>query len=387
MKIAIVQDELVRKGGAEQVVLSFHAAFPEAPIYTLSYNAESTYPEFKECVIKTSWFGKIIKSDINLKRFFFPFGIIAMRQLKITDYDVVLQSTTHCAKYTKIDDNALVLTYCHTPFRLAWNADSYDSVLKASGIKKTILNSVIKYLRFIDKKGAERTNWFITNATEVVQRIKDVYHPSNAIKVINPPVKCSNFYISDVNKEYYLVVSRFEPYKLVDLVVKTFNNMPNKKLLIVGKGSMENELKALAGNNIEFKSNLDSAELSKIYSECRALIFPQLEDYGITPLEANASGRPVIAYGIGGINDTMIPFKDSGEKSTALFFNEQTLNCLTEAINKFENISFDPVFVRQHAEKFDESVFVEKIKKFVCDKYENRIINRPSGHGRFGHFS
>lgn len=369
MKIAIVQDELVRKGGAEQVVLSFHAAFPEAPIYTLSYNSKETYSEFKNCNIKTAWIGKIIKSDTNLKRFFFPFGILAMKQLKVTGYDVVLQSTTHCAKYVEVDDKAIVLTYCHTPFRLAWNPNSYGFILNAKTFSKRLLTSLINYLKFFDKKSAQRTDWFITNAAEVVDRIKLAYQPKNNIEIISPPVKCKSFYVCESAKEYFLIVSRFEPYKMVDLVIKAFNGMPTKKLLIIGKGSMESELKALANSNIQFKSNLNTVELSKAYAESKALIFPQHEDYGITPLEANASGRPVIAYGFGGIRDTMIPFESHDKNSTALFFYNQTVDSITDAINKFESISFDPVFIREHAEKFDEKIFIKKIQDFVHTKY------------------
>lgn len=369
MRIAIVQDELVRKGGAEQVVLSFKSAFPDAPIYTLSYNSEKTYPEFKGANIITSWFGKFIKDDKNLKKLFFPFGVFAMKSLKIEGFDVVLQSTTHCAKYVKVDKDTLVLTYCHTPFRLVWRPNSYEEVAKAKGIKKVMFDFVIKVLRIIDKKSAERTDWFITNSTEVVPRIKEAYHPKNNVTVLHPSVKCANFYLSDEIKDYYLVVSRLEPYKVVDMVVEAFNQMPNRKLLVVGKGSMDKQLLSIAKPNITFIQGLDTKDLSRIYSECKALIFPQHEDYGITPLEANASGRPVIAYGKGGVLDTMIKYEGNANLATALFFYKQNTISLIEAITKFETLKFNSTYIRMHAEKFDDSIFIEEIRAFVEEKY------------------
>lgn len=391
MRIAIVHDELVRKGGAEQVVLSFHKTFPDAPIYTLTYNEKETYPEFKSCNIKTSWFGRFIKDDKNLKRFFFPFGIMAMKQLDVTGYDVVLQSTTHCSKYVKVDKDAVVITYCHTPFRLVFRPHSYDEVASANTLKKKLYDFVIGLLRRIDIAAAKRTDWFIANAHEVVSRIVTAYHPNHKVTVINPPVKCRNFFVASQIENYYLVVSRFEAYKRVDLVIDAFNQLPEKRLIIVGSGSMEEELKRKAGPNVKFMTSVNSKELADIYARAKALIFPQHEDYGITPLEANASGRPVIAFGKGGVLDTMVPVTTdtriptteenlsqfrhnerqiAAEKATALFFEAQTVECLVAAIETFETLSFNPAFIRAHAEKYDESTFIEKIRSFILEKSE-----------------
>ncbi|RFM29485.1 glycosyltransferase [Deminuibacter soli] len=375
MKIAIVQDELVRKGGGEQVTLSFHQAFPDAPIYTLSYNADRTFPEFKSCDVRTSWFGRYVKDDVNLRRFFFPIGIWSMQALNLEAYDVILMSTTHCAKYVKVARHALVITYCHTPFRLAWAGDTYSVVSGAKLLKKMAYNWVIKRLQQIDRKAAQKTHWFLTNSSEVKPRIEKAYAPKQPVTVINPPVRCSYFHVSNENEknhDYYLIVSRFEPYKKIDLVIEAFNQMPGKKLVIVGKGSQEPLCRQLAaGNpNIMFKSGLPANELADLYAGCKALINPQHEDYGIAPLEANASGRPVIAYGVGGVLDSMVPYTNDASKATALFFKEQTRECLVEAVNQFETLTFDPVFIRKHALKFDEGGFVEAIKNFVENKYQ-----------------
>lgn len=376
MKIAIVHDDLVRKGGAEQVALSFHNAFPMAPIYTLAYDPDNTYPEFMECDIRTSLFGRVIHSERNMKLLFFPLGVLAMQRLDLSGYDVILQSTTHCAKYIKTDANALVITYCHNPFRLVWSTESYDKVNNAGQLQKDIIKRVIAFLKEIDITSAKRTDWFVTNAQEVVQRIKNAYNPSKPIAVINPPVRCKNFYVSNSLSDYFLVVSRFETYKKVDLVIEAFNELPDKKLVIVGRGSREKEIKRIAGGNITFLSNLGVDDLARLYANCKALIFPQHEDYGITPLEANSSGRPVIAYGKGGVLDTMIPYENDSMKSTAIFFEHQTKESLTKAVELFEALEFDPAFIRAHAETFDESRFIEKIRDFVISKYrEHKGLN------------
>lgn len=375
MKIAIVQDDIVRRGGAEQVALSFHHAFPTAPIYTLSYDPDATYEEFKQADIRTSWFGKYIKREEAMKKFFFPLGLIAMQQLDLRKYDVILQSATHCAKYVKTRPDALIITYCHTPFRLVWRPESYESVANARGIKKLAYQFVINQLKRIDRNSAQQTTWFLTNSSEVLPRIAQAYKPLREITIINPSVKCDNFYVSEEVGDYFLVVSRFEPYKKVDLVIEAFRRMPDKKLIVVGKGSRKEELQAAASGNVRFLSGLDAQELANIFANCKALIFPQLEDYGITPLEANASGRPVIAYGKGGVQDTMIAVNESKSKGTAVFFYEQSVDAICEAIDSFDKYAFDPYFIRAHAETFDEPKFVQRIRDYVISKYETFVTS------------
>jgi glycosyltransferase involved in cell wall biosynthesis len=365
MKIAIVHDELVRRGGAEQVVLSMHKAFPDAPIYTLCYNSETTYPEFKQANIITSWFQKIGKNDKLVKLLFFPFAMLAMRSIKLKGYDVVLISTTHCAKYIRIDKGTTVITYCHTPFRVAWRPWSYENMMKKNWLIRNLFLMVAALLKEFDKLAARRSDYYLTNALGMKQAIESAYQPKKEVTVINPSVKLHNFYVANQVKDYYLVVARLEPYKKVDMVIDAFNAMPDKKLVIVGKGSLEKELKSRAGENILFLDSLNAAELATLYAEAKAFVFPQQEDYGITPLEAAASGCPVIAYGQGGVLDTMIPWGFGNAKGTALFFKEQSKAALSNAIHKFEQLYFDPAFIRQHAQRFSENVFIKKIQRFV----------------------
>jgi len=369
MKIAIVQDDLMRRGGAEQVALTFHRAFPEAPIYTLCYQPDLTYPEFKSATIITSSYQRIAKTERQMKRYFFPLGLMAMQQMKIEGFDVVLMSTTFCAKYVNISKNTVVICYCHNPFRLAWEPESYPQIAGASFFKKKLYQLVIKTLRKLDKDSTKKINYFIANSKIVAGRIKKAYGDDKEIVIINPPVKSNDFYISADSKDYYLVVSRFEPYKKVDLVLSVFNEL-NIPLMVVGNGSMADKIRDMADNNITIKSKVPKDELAKLFANCKALIFPQLEDYGITPLEANAAGRPVIAYGKGGVLETMEPYTNDASKASALFFDEQNEQSLKKSLKQFETLQFNPEYIRAHARKFDEQVFIDKIISLVHSKFQ-----------------
>jgi glycosyltransferase involved in cell wall biosynthesis len=369
MKIAIVHDDLMRRGGAEQVARSFHYAFPDAPIFTLCYQPEDTYPDFKTCDVRTSWYQRLVKNEQQMKKFFFPLGVMAMKQLDVTGYEVVLISSTFCAKYVKVSPEAVVINYCHQPFRLAWFPESYSEYLHARGLKKLVMGTMIASLKHIDYQAAQRTDYFIANTAETKQKIKDKYGYENEIEVIYPPVVADNFYVSGEVKDYYLMVTRLEYYKRVDLAIEAFNRL-GLKLIIVGRGTKESELKLSANNNITFKSGLTKSALKELYSGCKALVFPQHEDFGITPLEANASGRPVIAFGQGGVLDTMIPYTGNPEKSTAIFFDTQDTESLIKAVQSMEKLylKFDSEFIRQNALKFDEHNFIKAIKNFVQGK-------------------
>jgi glycosyltransferase involved in cell wall biosynthesis len=367
VKVAIVQDELIRRAGGERIGLCFHYAFPEAPVYTLAYKENDTFVEFKECVIKTSWFNKMCKNESDLRRLFFPLGILAMKMLDLTEYDVVIQSGTHCSKYVRVNKNAVVITYCYTPFRLAWNPKSYLEYLSSKRLKRIAFDITINILKKIDKLAAKRTDFFIGMTNETSERIRVAYEVKNAIKIIPPPVNVNTFFVSERTDEYYFLLSRLEYYKKVDLVVNIFNKT-GKKLIIVGKGSQEKLLKDMAGPNITFFKGLPYEEVAKLYSKCKAFLMPQHEDYGITPLEANASGRPVIAFAKGGVLETMVPFTGDSKKCTAVFFNEQTEESFIKAIELFETLEFDPQFIRKHSEKFNEALFISKIKDFVLEK-------------------
>lgn len=361
--MAIVYDAIIAKGGAERVLMYFFQAFPKAKYYSLVYLKNNTYPEFQSHEIHTSWLNNIIKSEKQFKQLFFPVGIFAASQMDLTDYDVVIQLTTHCAKYVKTKPDALLITYCFTPFRLVWNSESYRQYLDAFYSKRLLMNGIISLMRSYDYKKAQKSTIYWAMTDETANRIKKAYNKT-VTKVLNPPIDCSKFYASKIKKDYFLMVSRLEEYKKVELVINVFNDN-GKELIIVGNGSQKSYLRSIAKNNIIFHENVDDFLLRRFYSEAKGLIFPQHEDYGLTPLEANASGCPVIAYSKGGVLETMVPHTGDDQKCTALFFEEQTENSLLECIKKFEMLTFDPHFIRKHAERFDIPIFINEIQTIV----------------------
>lgn len=370
MKIAIIQDGLMCKAGGEQVALAFHRAFPLAPIFTLAYDKNNTFSEFESAVVITSFLQKISNKDKIVKKLFFPFGVIAAKMIDVTAFDVVLMTTTHCAKYVKVSPHATVFCYSHNPFRLAWYPNEYKQYLYSKGVKRWVFDKILDLLKSIDKDSIKKVDYMLTNSTIVKERLKGVYdNYKGEIDIIPPPVDVSNFYVSTINQGYFLVVSRLEYYKKIELIVEVFNDL-NLPLKIVGQGTLEYSLHKKANRNIVFLKNLSKEELGDIYSNARCLLFPQLEDYGITPLEANASGIPVIAYGKGGVLDTQIYNPDNLGESTALFFENQTVEDIKNCINDFIKIEnqFKKEFIRKNAEKFSSEKFIEKIQHYINEK-------------------
>lgn len=374
MKIALVHDGIITRGGAERVLLNFQKSFPDAPIFTTVYHRESTYKEYASSEIITSWYQKIAKNEFLFKVLFFPFGILAAKSLDLSEYDVILCSTTTCGKYIKVNKKALVINYCYTPFRLAWNPSSYR--IYNNFFYKILLKPIIFLLRKIDYRFAQRANFYIAMTEETAKRIEDSYNPSQKIKIIMPSIDTSNFSYSTTKSDYFLVVSRLEKYKKVDLVIEVFNEL-NKPLVIIGKGTEEKYLKKIANKNIKFYKNLNQKQLKKFYSEAKALIFPQHEDYGLTVLESYASGRPAICFNAGGAKFTGIPLtsKNIG-KATMHTFNNQNKISLKNAILKFNDKSFDSNFIIEHSKKFDDKFFINKINKFVNKKYKEHFNAR-----------
>jgi glycosyltransferase involved in cell wall biosynthesis len=358
MKIAIIHDWLTNMGGAERVILAFYDIFPDAPIYTTVYNPDKLPEEFKNIDIRTSFIQKLPKAKTKYNMYL-PFMPTAFEQFNLSEYDVVLSSSSSCAKGVITRPDTLHICYCHTPMRYAW--DFYNEYKEsAPKWQKRFIPYLMNYIRMWDRLSADRVDYFIANSNAVAKRIKKHYRRDSV--VINPPVNADFYKPIDEDADYFLIVSRLVEYKRIDIAVDAFNDL-KLPLIIIGDGPEKEKLQKMAKNNIKFLGRIPDEEVRKYYAKCRAFIFPGEEDFGITPLEAQASGRPVIAFGKGGVFDSVV------DGVTGIFFKEQHKESLKEAIIKFKDMKFDKNAIRKHAETFDINVFKQRIYDFVVEKY------------------
>ena len=303
MKVAIVHDWLTNMGGAEQVVINLHKCFPDAPIYTSFYNPEKMDPIFKEMNIITSSLQKKQGKEYNHKKYL-PFLPKAFEEFNLNEYDVVISSSSSCAKGIITGPHTTHICYCYTPMRYAWEMrDEYTDGM--SKLKTKLIRYFMNYMRLWDYQSAQRVDDFIAISNEVKKRIAKHYRRES--EVIFPPVRSDLFNISDTDGDYYLVISRLVGYKRFDLAVEACKNL-NKKLVVIGEGPERQNLEKIASGreNIKFLGRLSDEDVKKYMAECKALIFPGEEDFGIVPLEAECCGRPVVAFGRGGSLDTVV---------------------------------------------------------------------------------
>ncbi|MCL2859208.1 MAG: glycosyltransferase [Oscillospiraceae bacterium] len=365
MKIAIVHDWLTNMGGAEQVVINFKEIYKEAPIYTTFYNPDKLDDKLKNIDVRTSFLQK--KKMVENHKKYFPLMPLAFENFNLNEYDVVLSSSSSCAKGVLTKPGSIHICYCHTPMRYAW--EQRDDYIDGMGkLKRKLVKLLLHYMRMWDSTTVNRVDYFIANSNEVKKRIEKHYK-RDAI-VISPPVRCNMFNISETDEDYYFIVSRLVKYKRFDLAVQACIEL-GKKLIIIGDGPEKESLMKLANENIIFLGRQPDEVVNKYMSECKALIFPGEEDFGIVTVEAQSCGRPVIAYGKGGVLDSVI------DEKTGIFFKEQTVESLKNAILKFEKMGFDKKEIREHALEFDESVFRKKIEEFV-DKVSMRNYQEES---------
>lgn len=361
-KVALVFDWMTNNGGAEKVNLRLHRMFPNAPIFTSIFNSDKI-KGFEKAAITTSFIQHLPFAKTK-HQLYLPLMPYAYELFDLSSYDIVISSSHACAKGIITKPETLHVCYCHTPMRYAWdNWHSYIRDYKMNSFLKMIGKRRIHKLRMWDRLSADRVDYFVANSNTTKRRIEKYYNRPST--VIHPMINASNYEISKETKGYFLAVGRLIPYKKFDLIVETFNQI-GLPLKIVGEGLMEKELRSQAKGNIEFLGYIDNKTLKTLYSECEALIFPQVEDFGITPLEAMASGRPVIALEEGGALDTII----DGE--TGIFFKQQTALHLKEAIERYgkEKRNFDPAKIRTHAEKFDKKEFERKFMEYLREKWK-----------------
>ncbi len=367
LKVAIVADWLTDRGGAERVILALADIFPQADIFTSVYKAEA-FPELSNRKVITTY---LQKWPLKFKHQLFPtLRPKAFESLNLDEYDLVISSASAESKGVLTQPSTLHICYCHTPTRYFWS--HYHEYLKAKQfgildpIAKLFIPSMIHNLREWDRVAADRVDFFIANSRHTQNRIRKYYNMDST--VINPPVDFSRFSGEAQVGDYYLVLGRQMPYKRTDLVVEAFSSLP-VKLKIVGDGSEMEKLKKMASGkeNIEFLGRISDSDTTKVVLGCKAVIFPQEEDFGIVPLEAMSAGKPVIAFSKGGALETVI------DGQTGILFPEQSATSLTKAIHQFEQTSFSSEVCRERAKQFDLSVFKQKIIEFV----ESHLDTKP----------
>ncbi|MHB9069809.1 MAG: glycosyltransferase [Sedimentisphaerales bacterium] len=365
MKIALVHDYLCGIGGAERVFQYICEEFSEADIYTLSYNPLKTFSYFKTRQIHTTWLNKFVQS-MDAFRLSFPVATYVMQGLDLSKYDIVLSSSATIAKYVSVP-NGRHICYCYIPTRAIWDFDQYFD----NNLTSKVFGLMLPYLKKRDHNIAQHVDSFIAISNFTKERIRQCYKKDAGI--IYCPVDVNKFYSSKIKQNYYLIVSRLEYWKRVDYAIEAFNRL-NLPLRIIGTGKEEQRLRSMAKSNIIFLGEVDDATLAHEYSEARAVIFTPYLEYGLIPLEANASGAPVICYGYGGIAETMIPAdgdRAREEPPTAIFFYEQTADALIEAIEQFKKYRFENDSLMKHARKWSIESFKKKIRECVTHSTRN----------------
>jgi len=357
MKVAIVHDYLIKLGGAERVLEVIHKMFPDAPVYTFIFDAEKTQHKYDKWDIRPSYLQKMPWSKKKID-FYRPLMPAAIEQFDFSGFDLVISNNHSFAKGIITKPETVHVCYCHTPTRYLWHQVNIANN-KLGWLTRKIAPYVLNYLRVFDYLSAQRVDYFMANSKAVKDRIKKYYRRDSDI--LYPPVDISRFNISKETEDYFLIVSRLEPHKSVDLAISAFNDL-GIPLKIIGAGSEYENLKSMAKKNIEFLGEISDEEVERYISKCKAFIFPQEEDFGITALEAQACGRPVVAFRKGGALETVVDGK------TGVFFDEQTAPCLAEAIRNFDNIKFDVQEIRNQAEKFSEENFMKNLSNLI-DKY------------------
>lgn len=366
MRIALIHDYLNQYGGAERVLEAFSEIWPEAPIYTLVYEPKLVHGAFQNKEIHTSFLQKFPFARRHHRPFLFLMPM-AVEHFDLSKYDVVISDSASYAKGVITKPCTLHICYCHTPTRYLWDdCHKYTEEFSYSPLIKKIIPLFLNYLRLWDEAAALRVDKFIANSRYVARRIRKYY--AREAEVIYPPVE-TKFSLPlspegrGINSDYFLMVSRFLSYKKIDLAIEAFNQL-GSPLIIVGDGRERKNLEKIAKSNIRFTGAVSDEKLKEYYLNCRAFIFPQEEDFGITAVEAMACGKPVIAFRAGGALETV----EDGR--TGLFFDEQTPESLMMTVKQFEKMTFNSRIISDYAGQFDKEIFKNKIRKFVEESWE-----------------
>jgi glycosyltransferase involved in cell wall biosynthesis len=360
VKVAIVHDWLNQMGGAEGVLETLVKMFPEAPVFTTIYWRQGMPAHYRTWDIRTTWLDRT-PFIYQHHQPFLPLYPLAVESIDLRGYDLILSNKSGFCHGVRTSSKQLHIDYCLTPTRYVWDYAGYtkrEGLGRATGL---ILQPLIHRLRRWDRQAADGVDHFIAISQEVQARIARLYERDSTI--IYPPVDIERFCPSaDPPGDYFLIVSRLIPYKRIDLAVRACSEL-GMPLIVGGEGRDRAALEAAAGPTVRFVGRVPDEELGELMAHCRAFIFPGYEDFGITPLEAQAAGRPVIAYAAGGALDTVI----DGE--TGIFFHEQTPEALADAIRRLETTDFDPAAIRRNAERFSVARFKDELSAFIKEKW------------------
>lgn len=362
-RVAIVHEWFTSMRGGEKCVEALCEVFPNATLYCLVHVPGSVSPTIERMPIRTSFIHKL-PFAAKYYRHYLPLFPMAVEQFDLSEFDIVISSNHAVAKGVRTKPETLHICYCHTPMRYIWNLyDEYFGKNAAGVFTRIGARMFVNSLRRWDVRAAVNPHYFIANSQNVQARIKRVYN--RAADVIYPPVDTSLFQPSQSMGDYFLIVSAFVPYKRIDLAINAFNKTGDK-LVIIGDGPDDARLRAIAQSTIRFLGPQPDEVLKKHYAGCSALVFPGEEDFGIVPVEAMASGKPVIAFAKGGALETVI---DSPDLRTGILFQDQTIDSLIEAIERCKQTPFDPPAIRAHAVTFDREIYKKKMADYVADAW------------------
>ncbi len=365
MRIALVCDWLTGMRGGERCLEALCELYPQADIFTLVHIPDSVSQTIESHKIRTSYVQRLPGGQKNFRRYL-PLFPDAIRRFDLSGYDCAL-SLSHCvAKGVRVPANIPHICYCHTPMRYAWCMRS-EYLRRFGYLRRKTVGFLLDRIQNWDRETASGVTRFAAVSRNVQNRIREAYNRDSVI--IHPPVDCDRFGISNDNDRYYLIVSAMAPYKRVDLAIEAFNGL-DRRLIVVGNGPELPFLKDSASANVDFVEAADDEQVAGYMKKCRALIFPGEEDFGIVPLEAQACGKAVIAYGKGGALETVIGFDEASGRNadaTGLFFHEQSPRALREAILRFEEIEdqFDSRKCRSNALRFDRSVYKRSMQEYI----------------------
>ncbi len=359
MKVAIVHDFIFKLGGAERVVAELADMYPDAPIYTSLFDEE-------KC---KAWFDpqRVISSDLqNLPLYLRrrPQYLLkkypqAMESFDLSEFDLVISSSGAFSHGVITPPQTKHLCYCHSPMRYAWDyTHEYLEEKKLNIVKELMIRKAVHQVRQWDRAAADRPDQYLANSKHVAKRIRKYYQQES--HVLYPPVDVDRFYPFQEPGDYFLIVSALTPFKKIDLAISAFNKM-GKKLIVVGGGAEEQRLRALAGPTVTVTGRVTDEEVKNYLQGCRGLIFPGEEDFGITPVEAMAAGRPVIAYRKGGVTESVV------DGITGVFFEEQTVQSLEAALARFYELesSFDVDIIVERAQQFSRQQIRKGLRSHV----------------------